>query len=344
MKIAIIGAGSWGTAIASMLAHKSHEVILWARNEGLIAELIETKENKTYLPNVKLSSHIIFTNDLAKATHKASMIIITTPSHAVRQTIEGVADTISPEAIIVSAAKGFELSTAKRLSEVIEEVLPVHKERIAVLSGPNHAEEVGLRQPSASVIGAAYRNIAEQVQDAFMLPFFRVYTNPDIVGVELGGALKNIIALGAGIAEGLSYGDNTKAALMTRGIAEITRLGVALGAHSSTFSGLSGIGDLMVTCTSRHSRNRRAGILLAKGQTMQQIESESKMVVEGIRATVAAHQLAKKYQVEMPITEEIFKVLYENKPPETAVRDLMTRGRTHEIEEVAVNNISWIEY
>lgn len=343
MKIAVIGAGSWGTAISGMLAKKNHEVILWARNKTLITELSETKENKLYLPNVKLLGNISFTNDLGKAAHKASVIVITTPSHAVRQTIEGLFEAIAPEAIIVSAGKGFELSTLKRLSEVIGETLPLHKKRVAVLSGPNHAEEVGMRQPSASVIGATSQTIAEQVQDAFMLPYFRVYTNPDIIGVELGGALKNIIALGAGIAEGLSFGDNTKAALMTRGIAEITRLGVSMGAHASTFSGLSGIGDLMVTCTSRHSRNRRAGILLAEGKTMQQIEAESKMVVEGIKATVAAHELAKKYQVEMPITEEIFKVLYENKLPEQAVRDLMTRGRTHEIEEVAVNNITWEE-
>ncbi|MCE5286215.1 MAG: NAD(P)H-dependent glycerol-3-phosphate dehydrogenase, partial [Pelosinus sp.] len=333
MKIAVIGAGSWGTAITSMLAQKNHEVVLWARNDKLIAALTETNENTDYLPGVKLAPNITFTNDLVKAAHKAAIIIITTPSHAVHQTIENLSGALSAEAIIVSAAKGFELSRLKRLSDVIGETLPNHKNRIAVLSGPNHAEEVGLRQPSASVIGAACRSIAEQVQDALMLPYFRVYTNPDIIGVELGGALKNIIALGAGIAEGLSYGDNTKAALMTRGIAEITRLGVAMGAHASTFSGLSGIGDLMVTCTSRHSRNRRAGILLAEGKTMQQIETESKMVVEGIRATVAAHQLAQRYQIEMPITEEIFKVLYENKAPKKAVLDLMTRGRTHEIEE-----------
>jgi glycerol-3-phosphate dehydrogenase (NAD(P)+) len=343
MKIAVIGAGSWGTAITSMLAHKNHEVILWARNDKLIAALSETKENTSYLPGIRLPANIVFTNDLAMAVHNAEIIVISTPSHAVRQTLEGLAREISAEAIIVSAAKGFELSTLKRLSEVIAETLPAHKNRIAVLSGPNHAEEVGLKQPSASVIGASYRSIAETVQDAFMLPYFRVYTNPDIIGVELGGALKNIIALGAGIAEGLSYGDNSKAALMTRGLAEITRLGVALGAHSSTFSGLSGIGDLMVTCTSCHSRNRRAGILLAEGKTMQQIESESKMVVEGIKATVAAHHLAKKYEIEMPITEEIFKVLYENKPPEKAVLDLMTRGRTHEIEEVAINNVTWVD-
>lgn len=278
------------------------------------------------------------TNSLEKAVSNANFVVIATPSHAVRHTVEQLSSFISPQTVIITAAKGLELGSLKRMSEVIAEIIPCGTDRVAAISGPNHAEEVGLKYPSASVVASFSLTVAEQVQDIFITPYFRVYTNPDLIGVEMGGALKNIIALGAGIADGLGFGDNTKAALMTRGIAEIARLGTALGAKPSTFAGLSGIGDLMVTCASCHSRNRRAGILLAQGKTAQQIEAESNMVVEGIRATLAARQLAEKYRVDMPIVEQTYQVIYNNKPPKEAVIELMSRGRTHEMEEVAVNN------
>ena len=341
MKIAVIGAGSWGTAIAGMLGEKHEEVVLWARSSQLVAIMEESKQNESYLPGVFLPSNVVYTTDLSYAIREAHLVILATPSHALRATVTKIAGIIRADAVIVTATKGLELVSLKRMSEVIAEEIPALASRIAVLSGPNHAEEVGMKFPSTTVVSAYSYPIAEEVQDAFMLPYFRVYTNPDMIGVELGGALKNIIALGAGIAEGLGFGDNTKAALMTRGLAEIARLGIAMQASPLTFAGLSGIGDLMVTCISKHSRNRRTGILLAQGKSIEQIEKETKMVVEGIRCTQAAYQLAQKFNIEMPITEQAYLVLYQEKAPRDAVMDLMTRGRTHEIEEVVVNSSSW---
>jgi len=299
----------------------------------------QTRQNSAYLPGVSLPERLICTSDLEQAVSGAELILLATPSHAIRETARGICPHLQNEAIIVSAAKGLESGTYKRMTQVIAEEIPQLADRVAALSGPNHAEEVGRQQPTASVVAAASLAVAEAVQDAFMLPFFRVYTNPDVVGVELGGALKNIIALGAGAAEGLGFGDNTKAALMTRGLAEIARLGLALGANPLTFAGLAGVGDLMVTCTSRHSRNRRAGMLLAEGKTAEQIQLQTNMVVEGIRATGAAYELSRTSQIEMPITEQIYQVLYEGKSPKTAVLELMTRGKTHEVEEVALNGV-----
>ncbi|WP_269635016.1 NAD(P)H-dependent glycerol-3-phosphate dehydrogenase [Thermosinus carboxydivorans] len=335
--MAVIGAGSWGTALAGLLGENGHEVVLWARNKRLADELNQTRENTAYLPGVLLPSSVIVTNDLKQAIAGARFIFVVTPSHAVRETAVALNEMLTGEKIIVSAAKGLELGTFKRMSEVIAEELPAYAETIAVLSGPNHAEEVGRRHPTASVVAATSQEVAELVQDLLMNPFFRVYTNPDVIGVELGGALKNIIALGAGIAEGLGFGDNAKAALMTRGLAEIARLGMAMGAKPLTFAGLAGVGDLMVTCTSRHSRNRRAGIMVAQGKSVQQIQAETNMVVEGIRSTLAAYKLAQRYKIVMPITEQTYRILYEGKPPREAVLELMTRGKTHEIEEVAVS-------
>ncbi|MEG6585702.1 NAD(P)H-dependent glycerol-3-phosphate dehydrogenase [Dendrosporobacter sp. 1207_IL3150] len=341
MKIAVIGAGSWGTAMAVMLGQKHDKVMLWARNEQLVKTINETRQNDCYLPGISIPKSVVCTNDLDIAVTEAQIIVLATPSRAVRDTVQKIANCMQEDAIIVTAAKGFELETNKRMSEVIADVVPAFKDRIVVLSGPNHAEEVSMEQPSATVVASSNITVAEKVQETFMMPYFRVYTNPDIVGVELGGALKNIIALGAGIIEGLGFGDNSKAALMTRGLAEIARLGTAMGADTLTFAGLSGIGDLMVTCTSRHSRNKRAGILLAQGKTVAEIESETCMVVEGIRATSAAYNLAKKYNVEMPITEQTYKVLYEGQSPREAVLDLMTRGRTQEVEEVVLDKGLW---
>jgi len=341
MKIAVIGAGSWGTAMAVMLGQKHDEVILWARSGELAGKMTKTRQNDGYLPGIFIPSTVFCTDNLGQAVSNAQVVVVATPSQAVRKTVERIANDIPDTAVIVTAAKGLELGSFKRMSEVIAEAIPVLAERIAVISGPNHAEEVGLEYPSATVVAAKSREVAELIQDVFMTAYFRVYTNPDIIGVELGGALKNIIALGAGIVEGLGFGDNTKAALMTRGLAEIARLGVAMGADPLTFAGLSGIGDLMVTCTSRHSRNRRAGILLAQGKTVEEIEQETSMVVEGIRATMAAYRLAGQFKVEMPITEQTYHVLYQGKSPKEAVLDLMTRGRTYETEEVVMDKLIW---
>jgi glycerol-3-phosphate dehydrogenase (NAD(P)+) len=338
MKIAVLGAGSWGTAIARMLAQKHVHVILWARNPQLVEQLQSSHENQDYLPGVLLPSSLSFTSNLMEAVSLAEYIIIATPSHALRQTVSQIKSIVGANTVIVSAVKGLETNTLKRMSEIIAEEIPDRVNRLAVLSGPNHAEEVGLQYPTTTVVAAHVREVAEAVQDLFISPYFRVYTNPDIIGVELGGALKNIIALGAGIAEGLGLGDNSKAALMTRGLAEIARLGLAMKASPLTFAGLAGIGDLIVTCTSRHSRNRRAGILIAQGKSMQEIQVENKMVVEGIRSTSAAYHLAKQHAVEMPITQEIYFVLYQGKSPKDAVYDLMMRSRTHEVEEVVSSN------
>jgi glycerol-3-phosphate dehydrogenase (NAD(P)+) len=336
VKVAVIGAGSWGTAIAGMLGERHNTVILWAREEALAGEMKKTRQNVKYLPDVKLPASVAITSDLSVAAKNADIVVVVTPSHGVRQIAARLNGMVSPEAIVVSAAKGLEIGSLKRMSEVIAEEIPYLKERIAALSGPNHAEEVGQKQPTASVVACSSRQCAEVVQDVFMAPYFRVYTNPDIIGVELGGALKNIIALGAGIAEGLLFGDNAKAALMTRGLAEISRLGIAMGAKPSTFAGLAGVGDLIVTCTSQHSRNRRAGMMLAEGKSVKAVETATKMVVEGIRSTLAAYELAKRYDVDMPIAGQIYRVLYEGINPKDGVTELMSRVRTHEVEEVAV--------
>lgn len=341
MHIAVIGAGSWGTALASVLGQKHASIKLWVRSPEL-AEHIQTKrENTRYLPGCKLPEAVTVSHKLAEVASGASLLVLVTPSHAVRQIATQLAPYVSDNTILVTAAKGLELASIKRNSEVIAEELPAIAEHIAVLSGPNHAEEVALSYPTATVVASKSRQVAEYVQDTFMLPHFRVYTNPDVIGVELAGALKNVIALGAGLSEGLGFGDNTKSALMTRGLAEITRLGMAMGANPLTFAGLTGIGDLIATCTSVHSRNRRAGLMLAAGKTADQIQSETSMVVEGIRATKAAYQLATQYQVAMPITEQLYQVLYQHKSPKAAVLELMIRSRTHEVEEVALTNLNW---
>ena len=339
MKISVLGAGSWGTAMARMLAQKHENVVLWGRNPKLIEELEAYHENREYLPGVVLPARLQFTEQIHNAVANATVIVLATPSQAVRQTTATIKNYLNDQSIIVSAAKGLETNSLKRMSEIIAEEIPWIADRIAVISGPNHAEEVGLEYPATTVVAAKSRSIAESVQDLFILPYFRVYTNPDVAGVELGGALKNIVALGAGVAEGLGFGDNSKAALITRGLAEVSRLGVAMGANPATFAGLAGIGDLVVTCTSKHSRNRRAGLLIAAGKTMSEIEQETRMVVEGIRSTLAAYHLAKRYSIEMPITQQIYSVLYEHKSPKDAVLELMTRSRTHEVEEVVLNSI-----
>ncbi|WP_258359023.1 NAD(P)H-dependent glycerol-3-phosphate dehydrogenase [Moorella sulfitireducens (nom. illeg.)] len=327
--IAVIGAGSWGTALAVLLARKGFQVNLWARRPEIVSELDKTKENKGYLPGVKLPAGIRPEHDLRTVSRGADLVVLSVPSHAVRLTARQIKNFLPQETIIVNTAKGLELETKKRLSEVLAEE---GFNRVAVLSGPSHAEEVGRSLPTTVVVAAADKNTAEYVQDIFIDPTFRVYTNPDLIGVEFGGALKNIIALATGIADGLGLGDNARAALMTRGMAEITRLGVALGGKAMTFAGLSGIGDLIVTCTSMYSRNRRAGIQLGQGRPLAEVLSGMGMVVEGVRTTAAARELARQHKIRMPITEEIYRVLYEDKPARECVATLMERPRTHEVE------------
>lgn len=334
--VTILGAGSWGTALAVLLAKNGKRVKLWGRLEDGIEELNQVKENRRFLPGVQLPENISATANLAEALQgSVHNIVIAVPSQVVRSVTRQVNDLIPAEALIVSVAKGIENTSLMRLSEVIEEELGAKTRRISVLLGPSHAEEVGRDVPTAVVAAAHQREVAEEVQDLFMGPHFRVYTNPDLVGVEMGATLKNVIALSAGICDGLGFGDNSKAALMTRGIAEIGRLGVAMGASPLTFAGLTGIGDLIVTCTSMHSRNRRAGIQIGQGVPLDKVLAEMGMVVEGVIATKAAIALSERYNVSMPIAQEAYQVLFEGKDPRKAVMNLMGRQKTHEIEEVA---------
>ena len=338
--VSVIGAGSWGTAIADLLAKKGLLVKLWIREEELLDKIKITKENYMYLPEVVLADNIIFSGDLEYCCQGSHIVVIAVPSHFVR----GIAKTIKPflkkEQIIVNLAKGIENDTLLRMSQIIEECIPDNP--VGVLSGPSHAEEVAKGVPTALVASSIHKVTAEKIQDTFMCSRLRVYTNPDIIGVELGGALKNVIALCAGILEGLGFGDNTKAALMTRGITEMSRLGEAMGAKKNTFSGLSGIGDLIVTCSSMHSRNRRAGMDIGHGKTLEEVLAGTNMVVEGVKATKSAYQLAGKLNIEMPITNELYGVLYEKKDVSQSVNNLMIRTKKHEMEEVADNSItSW---
>ena len=335
MKVTIIGAGGWGTALASILTEKHGNVNLYVRNPELAASIRQNQENKVYLPGVKIPRQVLVISDMAEALVEAELLVLAVPSHGMRDAARSISPLLKKNCTVVSVAKGLELDTCLRMTEVLAAEMPSAQGRFVVLSGPNHAEEVGRRLPSASVVASSDVKLAEYAQDVFMTSSFRVYSNLDMIGVELGGALKNIIAIGTGIAEGLGFGDNSKAALMTRGLAEIARLGAACGADTATFSGLAGLGDLIATCTSVHSRNRRAGIALAKGRNNGDNLFDSGMVVEGIRATAAARELSERVGVEMPITEELYQVLYKGKPPEEAVVELMGRGKKHETEELA---------
>lgn len=324
-KISVLGAGSWGTALSLLLYKNGHEVKLWSALEDEVRMLCEKREHETKLPGVRLPEDMEITTDLETCLKNADVAVLAVPSPFTRSTARGMAPFTKKGRIIVNVAKGVEENTLMTLSEIISEEIP--QADVCVLSGPSHAEEVGKGLPTTCVVSAEKRETAEYLQGIFMSPVFRVYTTPDILGVELGGALKNVIALAAGTADGLGYGDNTKAALITRGIAEISRLGTTMGARAETFYGLSGMGDLIVTCASVHSRNRKAGYLMGKGYTMKEAMDEVKMVVEGVYSAKAARSLAEKYQVEMPIIEEVNKVLFEDKPAADAVRDLMLRDK-----------------
>lgn len=327
--ISVIGAGSWGIALARLLALNGHSVNVWSIIGDEIDMLQKNHEHLDKLPGVKLPESMTYTTDLEASVKNRDMLVLAVPSPFTRSTSKSMASFVGEGQIIVNVAKGVEESTMMTLSEIIEEEIP--QANVAVLSGPSHAEEVGKSMPTTCVVGAKDKKTAEYIQNLFMCDFFRVYTSPDICGIELGAALKNVVALAAGIADGLGCGDNTKAALITRGIVEITRLGVAMGGNPETFAGLSGIGDLIVTCASMHSRNRRAGILIGQGKTMQEAMDEVKMVVEGVYSAKAALKLSNKYGIEMPIIEQVNLVLFEDKPAKDALTDLLLRDRKMEI-------------
>ncbi|MGN8631176.1 NAD(P)H-dependent glycerol-3-phosphate dehydrogenase [Blautia sp. HCP3S3_G3] len=324
-KISVLGAGSWGTALAFLLHNNGHQVLLWSALEEEVKMLQEKREHETKLPGVRLPEEIEITTDLEGSLQDPDIAVLAVPSPFTRSTSHRMSPFVQDGQIIVNVAKGIEEHTLMTLSDIIEEEIP--NANVSVLSGPSHAEEVGKGLPTTCVVSSHDRETAEYIQSVFMSPVFRVYTTPDMLGVELGAALKNVIALAAGTADGLGYGDNTKAALITRGIAEIARLGIKMGAKLETFCGLSGIGDLIVTCASVHSRNRKAGYLIGKGYTMQEAMDEVKMVVEGVYSAKAAKGLAEKYEVEMPIIEEVNKVLFEGKAASEAVIDLMLRDK-----------------
>ena len=319
----MIGAGSWGTALTWLLTNNGHQVTVWSALADEITMLQEKHEQTSKLPGVILDDSVVFTTDLKAAVEGMDLLVLAVPSPFTRSTAHQLKDVAAQGQIIVNVAKGVEENTLMTLSQIIEEEIP--QADVAVLSGPSHAEEVGKCIPTTCVVGAHSRETAEYLQNIFMSKVFRVYTTPDMLGMELGGALKNVIALAAGMADGLGYGDNTKAALITRGIAEIARLGIKMGGIPETFYGLTGIGDLIVTCASVHSRNRKAGYLIGQGKSMQEAMDEVGMIVEGVYSAKAAIRLAQKYQVELPIIEQVNKILFEDKKAADALNDLMLR-------------------
>ena len=321
--VGIMGAGSWGTALALLLHKNGHQVTVWSINEDEVKMLSEKREHESKLPGVKIPEDMMFTTDIESTVKGKDFVVLAVPSPFTRSTSRNMCPFIAEGQIIVDVAKGIEESTLMTLSQQIEEEIP--QADVAVLSGPSHAEEVGRGLPTTVVIGARTKKTADYLQEMFMSEVFRVYTSPDILGMELGGSLKNVIALAAGIADGLGYGDNTKAALITRGIAEIARLSVKMGGAIESFTGLTGIGDLIVTCASVHSRNRKAGYLIGQGMSMQEAMDEVKMVVEGVYSTKAAVKLGEKYDVSLPIINKVNEVLFENKDPREAVNELMLR-------------------
>lgn len=326
--VGVLGAGSWGTALSLLLHKNGHHVTVWSVMKEEVEMLDKEREHKSKLPGVRIPNDMVFTNELEEGIRGKDFLVLAVPSPFTRSTARKMNPYVADGQIIVDVAKGIEEDTLMTLSQQIQEEIP--QANVAVLSGPSHAEEVGRGIPTTCVVGAKTKQTAEYLQEAFMSDVFRVYTSPDMLGMELGGSLKNVIALAAGIADGLGYGDNTKAALITRGIAEIARLGVAMGGKIESFTGLTGIGDLIVTCASVHSRNRKAGYLIGQGKTMKEAMDEVKMVVEGVYSTKAAVKLAHKYNVSMPIIEQVNAVLFEDKSAEEAMKDLMLRDKTIE--------------
>ncbi len=327
-RVGVIGAGSWGTALAVTLSNKGHAVKMWDLDRALLKNMTSARENEKYLKGISFGDNLDIVETMEDALEGVQLVVFSVPAQHFRKALLSAKPFLGEDVIAVNVAKGIEQKTLLRMSQVAEEIMPELK--YAVLSGPSHAEEVGQALPTTVAVVSKDETISHEVQDAFMTNRFRVYTGSDVVGVELGGSLKNIIALGAGISDGIGFGDNAKAALMTRGLAEITRLGVALGADPATFAGLTGVGDLIVTCTSMHSRNRRCGIMIGEGMHPHEATEKVGMVVEGMFTTEAAYQLAEKAGVEMPITEQIYKVIQGETNAKDAVEILMGRDRKHE--------------
>ncbi len=330
--IAVLGAGSWGTALAVHLFKNGHNVFLWEFFKERALKIDSTRLNPEFLPGVKIPEQIVVSSDLKAAVFGKDIILIVLPSHIVRPICEKLARFPLDNCLLVSASKGIENDTLLRMSEVFKETIPdLSMDKIAILSGPSHAEEVGKGLPTVVVVASTNHETSCCIQEVFMSPSFRIYTNLDVVGVELGGSFKNVIAIAAGISDGVGFGDNTKAALLNRGIVEITRLGTAMGADKSTFAGLSGMGDLIVTCISKHSRNRYLGEQIGKGKKLNKIIEEMVQIAEGVRTTRSVYDLSKKYGVELPIATEVYRVLFEDKNPKKAVYDLMTRDAKKEM-------------
>lgn len=334
-KISVLGAGSWGTALAVVLHKNGHEVTIWSIAQDEIDMLKKEREHKDKLPGVKIAEEIGLTTDLKEAISGRDMLVVAVPSPYIRSTAKSMAPHVEDGQLLVSVAKGIEEGTLMTLSAILEQEIP--QAEVAVLCGPSHAEEVGIGLPTTLVAGAKRKETAELVQSTFMNEVLRVYTSPDVLGMELGASLKNVIALAAGMADGLGYGDNTKAALITRGISEIGRLALKMGAKYETLSGLTGIGDLIVTCASKHSRNRKAGMLIGEGYTMEEAMKEVKMVVEGVYSAKAAMELSAKYDVSMPIIEQVNEVLFDGKSAKEAVMDLMLRDKKPEHDDLEWN-------
>ncbi|MBU3111407.1 NAD(P)H-dependent glycerol-3-phosphate dehydrogenase [Clostridium lacusfryxellense] len=328
-KVAFLGGGSFGTALSIMLAKKGISVNIWDRKLSVINDINIKRENIKYLPSITVPAGVTAFTAIENATKDCDIIVLAVPSHAIRDLCKMISPHLKQNQILVSIAKGIEEHSSKRISEVMEEENPNNP--IVILSGPSHAEEVALDIPTTVVVTSKRMEYAKIVQDVFMTTKFRVYTNEDIIGVEIGGAVKNIIALAAGVSDGIGYGDNSKAALMTRGMSEIIKIGTKLGGKAETFYGLTGMGDLIVTCTSMHSRNRRAGIMIGKGIPMKQACEDIGMVVEGIKATRAFYELKEKLHISMPITDVLYKVLFENKDPKYGVHELMSRNKKDEV-------------
>ncbi len=338
-KIGILSTGSWAIGIASVLLENGHQVAMWGREAKEVKALSETGINPGFLNNFKLVGDVSFTTDMAEVMSDIDYLVNAIPTQGIRQAIlDCGTPALSANCVIINVAKGIEIGSEARIEEIFSALYPNHV--YTVLSGPSHAEEVVLKMPTTLVAAARSRELSETIQDLFMTSYLRVYAHPDVLGVELSGALKNIIAVGAGVCDGMGYGDNAIAALITRGIAEIKRLGISMGAMPQTFDGLAGIGDLIVTCTSQHSRNRRCGVMIGKGHTMAEAHEEIGMAIEGVATVKAAFQLMKHYQVEMPIVENLYRVLYEGFDPKEAVMALMLRQKRHEVEG-AVSEEMW---
>lgn len=331
MNITVLGAGAWGTTLALVLLDNRNSVTLWERSEQYRDYMVANGENSTYLPGVKLPPSLNISSDLIEAISGSDIIICAVPSQFLRGVLNQIDYSLIKDSIFVSVSKGIERDTTLTVTQIIQDVFKnLSSSQLGVLSGPSHAEEVSKKIPTTVVSASSDNKTAITIQNIFMTDYFRVYTTCDVPGVELGGAFKNVIAIGAGIIDGIGYGDNTKAAIMTRGVAEVTRLGIAMGANPETFSGLSGIGDLIVTCMSKHSRNRYVGEKIGKGMKLQEVLKTMNAVAEGIHTSKSASDLAKKFNVETPITNEVYKILFEDKDPKLATYHLMTRDRKNE--------------